>query len=69
MGTLNVESICFRCQRREVHYLEGFGTLTGCASAGGLEDHGRVFKCDLTVTACERFEEKEEKKDDPRLEN
>jgi len=63
MGTLNQESICFRCKRLEPPYLEGFGRLSGCASAGNLTDHAKIFECDLTVTACERFKEKEEVKD------
>lgn len=63
MGTLNDDSICFRCQRLADRNIEGFGKLSGCTSAASLGDHARVFECSVTVTECERFKEIEEVED------
>ena len=69
MGHLNDDSICLRCKRRENRHLTTAGlkfAFWACVSAQDLARHATIFECDLTVTDCEQFKEKEEKEDGER---
>jgi len=56
MAGLNGESLCTHCRRRPPRTVEGYGEINGCVGANMLETDCQLTKCDVTVTACERFE-------------
>lgn len=73
MRGITEDSLCYRCQRTKRAVWDQptqYGWPdTDCTNACLLISHARIFDCGLRVEECETFKEKEEKEDDPRLDD